>query len=164
MYLAICTRPNIAYAAMALRQFNAKPTRAHLLAAKGVLQYLAGTLNYGLKYAVPTSSIPPTVAPFTQACALTDADWASDENDRKSISGYCFYMHGCLISWSAQKQKIIASSSTEAEYYALSYALREGLWIRLFLTSLQMPIPTPFPLLCDNQSAIKLANSNTSSS
>jgi len=163
-YLAICTRPDIAYAAMALGQCNAKPTHAHLLAAKGVLRYLAGTLNYGLEYAVPTSSIPPTVAPFIQACALTDADWASDENDRKSVSGYCFYMHGCLISWLAQKQKIIASSSTEAEYYALSYALREGLWIRLFLTSLQMPIPTPFPLLCDNQSAIKLANSDTSSS
>jgi hypothetical protein len=163
-YLAICSRPDIAYAAMALGQFNAKPTRAHLLAAKGVLRYLAGTLDYGLEYAVPTSSIPPTVMPFSQGCALTDADWASDENDRKSVSGYCFYMHGCLISWSAQKQKIIASSSTEAEYYSLSYALREGLWIRLFLTSLQLPIPTPFPLLCDNQSAIKLANSDTSSS
>jgi len=163
-YLAICTRPDIAYAAMALGQFNANPTRAHLLAAKGILRYLAGTLEYGLEYTVPASSIPLTVAPFTQGCALTDADWASDENDRKSVLGYCFYMHGCLISWSAQKQKIIASSSTEAEYYSLSYALREGLWIRLFLTSLQLPIPTPFPLLCDNQSTIKLANSDTSSS
>ena len=163
-YLAICTRPDIAYAAMALGQFNAKPTRAHLLAAKGILRYLTSTLNYGLEYAVPVSSIPLTVVPFSQGCALTDADWASDENDRKSISGYCFYMHSCLISWSAQKQKIITSSSTEAEYYALSYALREGLWIHLFLTSLQLPIPTPFPLLCDNQSAIKLANSDMSSS
>ena len=138
--------------------------RAHLLAAKGVLRYLAGTLDYGLEYAVPTSSIPLTVTLFSQGCALTNADWASDENDRKSVSGYCFYLHGCLISWSAQKQKVIASSSTEAEYYSLSYALREGLWIRLFLTSLQLPVPTPFPLLCDNQSAIKLANSDTSSS
>jgi transposase InsO family protein len=163
-YIAICTRPDIAYVAMALGQFNANPTRAHLLAAKGVLRYLAGTLDYGLEYAVPTPSIPLTVVPFIQGCALTDADWASDENDRKSVSGYCFYLHGCLISWSAQKQKVIASSSTEAEYYSLSYALREGLWIRLFLTSLQLPIPTPFPLLCDNQSAIKLANSDTSSS
>jgi len=80
-YLAICTCPDIAYTAMALGQFNAKPTRAHLLAAKGILRYLAGTLNYGLEYAVPVSSIPLTVAPFSQGCALTDADWASDEND-----------------------------------------------------------------------------------
>lgn len=50
------------------------------------------------------------------------------------------------------------------EYYSLSYALHKGLWIHLFLTSLQLPIPTPFPLLCNNQSAIKLTNSNINSS
>jgi hypothetical protein len=43
IYLAVCTQPDIAYVAMALRQYNASPTRAHLLAAKGVLRYLAGT-------------------------------------------------------------------------------------------------------------------------
>ena len=149
---------------MALGQFNAKLTHAHLLVAKGVLWYLAGTLNYGLEYAVPITNIPPTVIPFSQGCVLTDANWASDENDQKSVSGYCFYMHGCLISWSAQKQKVIASSSTEAKYYLLSYALRKALWIHLFLTSLQLPVPTPFPLLCNNQSVIKLASSDTSSS
>ena len=163
-YIMICTHPNIAYAAMALGQFNANPTRAHLLTAKGVLRYLAGTLDYGLEYAIPTSSIPLAVTPFSQGCALTNADWASDKNDQKSISGYCFYFHSCLISWSAQKQKVIALSSTEAEYYSLSYTLCKGLWICLFLTSLQLPVPTPFPLLCNNQSAIKLANSDTSSS
>jgi len=83
--------------------------------------------------------------------------------DRKSVSGYCFYHYGCLVSWSSQKQKVIASSSTEAEYYSPSYALREALWIRLFITSLQLSLPTPFPLLCDNQSAIRLANSDVSS-
>jgi len=162
-YLAICTRPDIAYAAMALGQFNANPTRAHLLAAKGVLRYLAGTLEYGLEYGAPISFVPLTIAPHIQGCALTDADWASDEMDRKSVSGYCFYRYGSIVSWSSQKQKVIASSSTEAEYYSLSYALREGLWIRLFLISLQLPLPTPFPLLCDNQSAIRLANSDISS-
>ena len=80
-YLAICTCPDIAYIAMALGQFNANPTHAHLLTAKGVLRYLAGTLEYSLEYATPISSIPLTVTPFSQGCALTDADWASDEND-----------------------------------------------------------------------------------
>jgi len=61
----------------------------------------------------------------------------------KSVSGYCFHIHGCLVSWLAQKQKIIASSSTEAEYYLLSYALREGLWLHLFL-----PIESHSWLVC----------------
>ena len=47
-YLAICTHPDIAYVAMALRQFNASPTRAHLSCVKGVLQYLAGIVNHCL--------------------------------------------------------------------------------------------------------------------
>ena len=80
-YLAICTHPDIAHAAMALSQFNAKLNHAHLLAAKGILYYLASILNYGLEYAVPVTNIPLTVTPFFQACTLTDADWASDKNN-----------------------------------------------------------------------------------
>lgn len=60
-YLAICTCPDITYAAMVLSQFNVKLTHAHLLVAKGVLQYLAGTLNYRLEYTVPITNIPPMV-------------------------------------------------------------------------------------------------------
>jgi len=90
-YFAIFSCPDIAYAAMALGQFNAKPTRAHLLVAKGILRYLAGTLDYGLEYAVPISSIPLTVTPFSQGYALTDTDWALDENDQKRSGGYHLY-------------------------------------------------------------------------
>ena len=38
-YLAVCTHPDLAYTTMALGQFNANPTHAHLLAAKCVLHY-----------------------------------------------------------------------------------------------------------------------------
>ena len=48
IYLAICTRLDIAYVAMALGQYNVLPTRAHLLAAKGILHYLAGTPDLSL--------------------------------------------------------------------------------------------------------------------
>ena len=43
LYLAVATRPDIAYYAMWLGQFGAKPTRAHFLAAKHVLRYLSGS-------------------------------------------------------------------------------------------------------------------------
>ena len=81
MYLAICTHPNIAYIAMALSQFNTNPTHTYLLTAKGILHYLAGTLEYSLEYAAPISSIPLTITPFSQGCTLTDANQASDKND-----------------------------------------------------------------------------------
>ena len=91
IYLAVCTCPDIAYVAMALGQHNVNPTCAHLLAAKGVLQYLAGSLEFSLEYGLNTSVISPPVQETAKGCILTDADWATDKKDRKSISGYsCF--------------------------------------------------------------------------
>lgn len=37
LFLALCTRPNIAYSVMFLAQFNSKPLPRHLIAAKGTL-------------------------------------------------------------------------------------------------------------------------------
>jgi hypothetical protein len=160
IYLAICTRPDISYAAMSLGQFNANPTRGHLLAAKRVLRYLAGTLDLALEFHFDGGVVPATLAGFTRGCVVSDADWASDESDRRSISGYCYYFLNSLVSWSATKQKSISLSSTEAEYYSLTHALKEAIWIRLLLSLLSLPSISPFPLLSDNQSACALANNS----
>ncbi|GLB34019.1 hypothetical protein LshimejAT787_0109030 [Lyophyllum shimeji] len=160
IYLAVCARPDIAYAAMALGKYNSKPTRAHMLAAKGVLRYLKGTMDFALEYGSTADTQPDTVRAFVNhGCGFSDADWASDELDRKSISGYCFFYHNALVSWSAVGQRTISLSSTESEYYALAHAMKEALWIRLFLTIVSFPVPKPFPLLCDNQAAGCIASS-----
>jgi hypothetical protein len=159
LYLAIATRPDISYYAMWLGQFNAVPTRAHFLAAKHVLRYLAGTKNLALCLGASSPRVPSTLSGYLQNVGCSDADWASDAVDRKSISGYSFYFQGSLISWSAVKQKSIALSSTEAEYYAMTHAFKEALWLRTFLTVLKFPVPRPFPILSDNQAACSLSNS-----
>jgi len=144
---------------MWLGQFNSKPSRAHFLAAKHVLRYLAGTRSLVLRLGSPSPSLPTTLAAFMQNVGCSDADWASDAMDRKSISGYAFYFENSLVSWSAVKQKSIALSSTEAEYYAMTHAFKEALWLRVFLGFLHFPIPRPFPILSDNQAACSLSNS-----
>lgn len=165
-YLAICTRPDIAYAAMALGQFNASPTRTHLAAAKTVLRYLAGTVNLCLQFPSPSSSSdqPRETKSLPSICGLSDADWASDEKDRKSISGYCFYFLHSLVSWSSRKQRTVSTSSTESEYYALTNTFKEAIWLRLFLSLVKLPLPSPFPILCDNQSTCTIANTDSISS
>ena len=144
LYLAISTCLDIAYCAMWVGQFNAKPTRAHFLAAKHVLWYLAGTSTLALGMGTPSPDIPASLSGYLQNMGCSNADWASDTMDRKSISGYSFYFEGSLISWSAVKQKSIALSSTEAEYYAMTHAFKEALWIRAFLTFMKFPVPLPF--------------------
>lgn len=159
-YLAICTRPDVAYAAMALGQFNSSPTRSHLACAKGVLRYLARTVHLCLQF----PSMPSAPVPLPPMHGFSDADWASDEKDRKSISGYCFYFFNSLDSWSSRKQRTIATSSMESEYYALTNAIKEGIWIKLFLSLTTLPSPTPLPLFCDNQSTCTIADTDVISS
>ena len=106
LYLAVTTRPDIVYYSMWLGQFNAKPSRAHFLAAKHVLRYLSGTKDLGLCLGSPSSRVPSTLRGYLQSVGCSDADWASDAVDRKSISGYSFYFEGSLISWSAVKTEI----------------------------------------------------------
>ena len=66
-----------------------------------------------------------------------------------------------MVSWSAVKQRSIALSSTEAEYYVMTHAFREALWMCTFLELLHLPVPHPFPILSDNQAACALSNSSS---
>jgi hypothetical protein len=159
-YLAICTHPDLAYSAMALGQYNASPTRDHLVAAKGVLRYLAGTIHFGLTFSLCNQSLLESVQLHASACGLSDSDWASDEKDWKSISGYCFYFCNSLVSWSARKQRTVSTSSTESKYYALANTVKEAIWIKLFLTITKLHTPHAIPLLCDNQSTRAIATTD----
>jgi len=164
IYLVVSTRPDIVFAAMWLGRFSANPSRSHFLAAKHVLRYLAGTRTLALSYGVPHPSTPVALKGFMHNMGCSDADWASDPTNRRSISGFCFFFQGSLVSWSAVKQRTIALSSTEAEYYALTHAFKEALWLHVFLTLLALPVPCPFSIFSDNQAAISLSSSTSISS
>jgi hypothetical protein len=123
-YLAICTCPDLAYAVMSLGPYNASPTCSHLVAAKGVLWYLAGIIDLCLVFSPNNQSFWLSVQSHIHACSLSDADWASDKKDHRSVSEYCFYYFQSLVFWSAWKQQTISTSSTESEYYAFSNMIK----------------------------------------
>ena len=83
LYLAVSTRPDIAYYSMWLGQYNAKPSHTHFLAAKHVLRYLSGTKDHALCLGSPSSSVPSIIRGYLQNVGCSDADWASDAVDRK---------------------------------------------------------------------------------
>jgi hypothetical protein len=86
-----------------------------------------------------------------------DADWANDINDRRSVGGHVFLLTGGAISWSAQKQRIIAQSSTEAEYIASALAANESIWLHRLLSEIGQEQLNPTVLNTDNQASISLA-------
>ena len=57
---------------------------------------------------------------------FTDADWASDKADRKSISGGIAMFYGGPQAWASRKQNGVSTSSAESEYIAMAMFLKQG--------------------------------------
>lgn len=111
MYLAISTRPDIAYAVGVLARFSSNPGTAHRAAVKHLFRYLKGTLDYKLTYA-PEPSSPSLFSTFS------DADHGGCTDSGRSTGAYVVKMGTGAISWSFKLQSIVALSTTEAEYVA----------------------------------------------
>src|SRR6266436_6182710 len=152
LYAAIATRPDISYMVMQLAQFSANPSTIHWNAVKYLFKYLQGTKNLGITYDAVGGKAK------IHATGFSDADWASNPFDRKSISGTTFLLAGGAIIWSSRKQSVVAQSSMEAEYIAANSATHDTVWLRELLTQLGFPQKNPADLFVDNQSAIRLAN------
>ncbi|KAK9712758.1 hypothetical protein QE152_g24749 [Popillia japonica] len=115
---------------------------------KRVLRYLKGTLDQKLTYDRNISE--------NALYGYVDADWGSDKQDRKSTTGYVYYIYGCLCVWSSKKQGSVSLSSTEAEYVALSEACTEVIWIKRILQEMGLKISNAIEIFEDNQSCINL--------
>lgn len=76
------------------------------------------------------------------------------------MSGYVVLLNGRPVAWSARKQPLIALSTAEAEYIALTTVARKVLYLQLLLQELYREEPVPTPIYCDNQAAIALASNS----
>ena len=83
------------------------PRHVHLIAAKHILRYLKGTVDYGIKYEVNQN---------INLEGYVDSDWEGSSIERKSTSGCCFNMGSGVISWFIRKQFCVALSTAVAEY------------------------------------------------
>ena len=75
----------------------------------------------------------------------------------KSTSRTCQFLGRSLVSWSSKKQTFIALSTAEAEYVAAGQCCAQLLWMRQTLRDFGYNL-RKVPLLCDNESAIRLAD------
>ncbi len=146
MYATIATHPDIAFAVSTLSQFLENPSHLHWEGVKQIFCYLSGTKNCKLTYGNERHDL----------LGYADADGGAQEH-RRSISSYTFLINGGAISWASWKQELVALSTAEAEYIALTHATKEGIWLRHLLIELSLFNISPVPLLCDNQSTLKLS-------
>ena len=89
--------------------------------------------------------------------AFTDSDYAGDEEDSKSTSGYDFLLSSGAVSWMSKKQPIVTLSTTEAEFVAAAASACQAVWMRRVLRNLSHGQESSTVIMCDNSSTIKLS-------
>ncbi|GJU42123.1 putative ribonuclease H-like domain-containing protein [Tanacetum coccineum] len=105
----------------ACSRFQVNLKTSHISAIKRIFRYLKGNPKLGLWY--------PRVSLFDLE-AYSDNDYARANLDRKFTIGGCQFLGKTIISWQCKKQKIVATSTTEAEYVATANCYRQVLWIQ----------------------------------
>ncbi|GKC04019.1 hypothetical protein Tco_0995629 [Tanacetum coccineum] len=98
--------------------------------AVGSLMYLMVCTRLDIAYAVSV------VSKYLANPGFVDSDYAKDPDKGRSITGYIFLVRGCVVSWKATLQHVVALSTTEAEYMALTEAVKEAIWLRGLLEEL----------------------------
>lgn len=149
-YLAMATRPDISFVVSHLGQFNNCFNNAHWTAAKRVLRYLKGTIDLCIRYRPSNEKLKGYV----------DADWGNNLDDRRSFTGFVFCLNGGPVSWESKKQRTVALSSTEAEFMAMTEAIKETIYFRRIFEEIGLKDLTDITIYNDNMGAIKLAENS----
>ena len=137
MYLMTQTRPDISYALGVLARYMSNPSIHHFKAIKRLWGYIKRTRNYGLFY---TSSTTLGIAP--NLVGYCDSDWGGNLETRKSTTGYIYLLNNTPISWASKLQKTVALSSCEAEYIALTEAIKELSYLNTIFSSIPLLAPS----------------------
>ena len=160
LYLSTATRPDITFAVGQVARFCENPQPAHWNAVKRIFAYLKGTREHGIWLGGRKGEGIVT---------YTDADYASDVDDRRSMSCSISFFRGGPVAWACRKQECVALSTTESEYVSLSEGCKTAVWLNTLASGLYPSVqsedndptstttPAPVKVFCDNQSAISLA-------
>jgi len=117
-------------------------------AAMRIVRYLKGT---------PRSGIMFQKHGHLNIEAYTDVDWAGNPNDKRSILGYFTLVGGNLVKWRSKKQKVVALSSAEVEFWGITKGITKVLWIKKWITEIGFPPQLPSQLRCDNKATISIS-------
>jgi hypothetical protein len=105
MFLAVVSRPDIAFAVNTVSKFLNNHNDEHWRAVKRIISDVSGTIEYGIEYFCSE-----------KACELigySDADYANDIETRRSTTGYLFELANGPVTWCSQRQKLVTLSTTE---------------------------------------------------
>jgi hypothetical protein len=132
IYLTTNTRPDIGYAVSQVARYNKDPKQTHATAVKKIIRHLKRTQDKGM------------IVKFTGKLDLVcyvDADFAGlfryedprDINSARSRCGYIILLGGIPVVWKSTLMAAICLSTLEAEYQALSTAMKQLIGFTLLI-------------------------------
>jgi hypothetical protein len=148
LYLALVTRPDMAFAVGQVSHFVESPNSSHVNAVHHIISYLKRTSSHGICF--------DGYAPPSYPIGCSDADWGGCLDSQRSTTGTIFILYGGPIARSSHRQKCMSTSTVEAEYIAASEATKEAVWIRRILQDFRLGNGEPITIKNENQGAIQL--------
>jgi hypothetical protein len=112
MYAMVCTRLDIAHAVGVVSRYMNNPGKEHWEAEKWILRYLRGIATHSLCFEGSDTILQGYV----------DLYMEGDKDRWKSTIGYVFIVGGTTVSWISKLQKVVALSTTYAEYVSATDA------------------------------------------
>jgi hypothetical protein len=147
MYAQVCTRPDLAFATGVFSRYQKNLGWAHWIGVKKSLRYCQGTKDYMLNYRRTND--------LAVEC-YTDADFAGDEDDRKSTSGYVYMLAWGAISWKSHKQGVTTAYTMRVESVSCYDATGQAVCLKNFIPGFKIAdsISRPITMHCDNQAVV----------
>jgi hypothetical protein len=142
------SRPDIMLLVCMCERFQASPKEIHLRAMKRIMRYLVYTPKFGLWYLKGSTF---------DLIEYSDAYYGRCKIDRNSTTWTCQFLGRSLVSWASKKQNSRALSIAEAEYVDAGHCCAQLLWMKQTLRDYGYKL-NKVPLLCDNESAISIAD------
>lgn len=106
-----------------------EPVYTHWKALKRILRYIQGIVSLRMFYSNSDKY---------KLVGYSDSDWCGDIDDRKSTSGYVFFMGNTAFTWVSKKQPIVTLSTCEAEYVAASWCVCHAIWLRRLMSKMEL--------------------------
>ena len=149
LWLSQGTSPDISTITSMIAQYQNRPNKGHVDAARYAIRYIKQTADLGIVFnsANKQTIMSHTHYPKTPLYAVTDANWGAQDFSRisdnaqiplfksRSISGHIINLYG-PIQWQSKRQTITERSSAKAEIYATDECVRELVYIRMLIRDL----------------------------
>ena len=156
LFLIKYSRPDLANVVRELSKCMDGASHAAYKEMLRVMKFVLDTKEYCLKLQ------PINETKNWNLVSYCDSDWAGDAETRISVTGFIIYLLGVPICWRSKGQKSVTLSSSEAEYIAISEAVKEIRFIYYLLDSIGIKVELPIVVRCDNVGAIFMAENSSS--